>query len=78
MKPIRETKDAVVVRTDFSDSTAWDTICAAAVKPQGDFRAYVHLLRCCSSEHPVGLSRAGPGPAVLILRVHATSDQNDG
>ena len=44
MKPIRETKDAVVLRTDFSDSATWDAICAAAVKPQGDFRAYVEFV----------------------------------
>jgi hypothetical protein len=44
MKNIPETKNALVLRTDFSDDTAWEAICAAIEKPVGLFRAYVDFL----------------------------------
>jgi Domain of unknown function (DUF6924) len=41
MKNIPETKNALVLRTDFSDDSAWESICAAIQEPMGEFRAYV-------------------------------------
>jgi hypothetical protein len=46
MKPIPQTEHALVLRTDFSDQTAWDEICTEIQKPVGilRFRAYVEFL----------------------------------
>jgi hypothetical protein len=43
LKQIPETANALVLRTDFSDDAAWESICAAIEKPAGQFgfRAYV-------------------------------------
>ena len=38
MKPIPETENALVLRTDFSDQAAWEGICAAIQKSVGIFR----------------------------------------
>ncbi len=38
MKEIPETENALVLRTDFSDQAAWETICALIQKPVGIFR----------------------------------------
>jgi hypothetical protein len=46
MKPIPQTEDALVLRADFGDETAWKKICAIIQKPVGvfRFRANVHFL----------------------------------
>jgi hypothetical protein len=46
VREIPETKNALVVRTDFSDATAWHALCAAIREPVGEFRfrAYVDFL----------------------------------
>ena len=44
MKHLPETKNALVLRTDFSDAAAWEAICAAIREPVGEFRAYVHFV----------------------------------
>ena len=44
MKAIPDTEDALVLRTDFSNSTAWVAICAAIRQPDGEFQAYVEFL----------------------------------
>ena len=44
MKPIPNTKDALVLRTDFSDQAAWDAICPAVRAPVDGFLAYVEFL----------------------------------
>ena len=44
MKQIPKTKDALVLRTDFSDQAAWETIRGIIREPVGDFRAYVEFL----------------------------------
>ncbi len=46
MKYLPETPNALVLRTDFSDDAAWDSLCAAIRKPVGEFRAYVE----CTSD----------------------------
>lgn len=38
MKPIPETENPLVLRTDFSNRAAWDKICAIIRKPVGIFR----------------------------------------
>ena len=44
MKPIPETENALVLRTDFSGDAAWESICAAIREPVGDFQAYVDFV----------------------------------
>jgi hypothetical protein len=44
IKPIPKTNSALVLRTDFSDSATWDALCSAIQAPQGEFRAYVHIM----------------------------------
>ncbi len=44
MKHIPETKNALVLRTDFSDAAAWQSICAAIREPVGGFKAYVDFV----------------------------------
>jgi len=39
-----KTKNALVLRVDFSDDTAWDSICKAIRKPIGEFQAYVDFV----------------------------------
>lgn len=41
MKPIPATEDSLVLRTDFSDESGWQQICAAIERPVGDFQARV-------------------------------------
>ena len=38
------TKQALVLRTDFSDDAGWESLCAAIQQPVGEFRAYVDFL----------------------------------
>jgi hypothetical protein len=44
MKMVPETRESLVLRTDFTDDVAWESICAAIRKPVGDFRAYVDFV----------------------------------
>ncbi len=44
MNAIPDTLDSLVLRTDFSDEPAWQSICAAIEQPVGDFKAYVSFL----------------------------------
>jgi hypothetical protein len=44
MKKIPKTMNSLVLRTDFSDDSAWESICAAIQRPVGEFRAYVEFL----------------------------------
>ena len=44
MKHLPETKNALVLRTDFSDAAAWEAMCAAIREPVGEFRAYVDFV----------------------------------
>ena len=38
MKPIPETENTVVLRTDFSDDAAWKAICAAIREPAAEYQ----------------------------------------
>jgi hypothetical protein len=44
MNPIPETREAAVIRTDFSDDAKWNAICAEIEEPVGDFKAYVEFV----------------------------------
>jgi hypothetical protein len=44
MKKIPATEKSLVLRTDFSDESAWHEVCAAIQQPVGDFRAYVDFV----------------------------------
>lgn len=46
MKPIPRTKNTAVIRTDFSDERAWESICEAIVRPDPEegFQAYVEFI----------------------------------
>lgn len=44
MKNIPETENSLVLRTDFSDDAAWESLRTAIEKPVGQFRAYVDFL----------------------------------
>jgi hypothetical protein len=44
LKQIPETDNALVLRTDFSDDAAWESLCAAIEEPVGGFRAYVDFV----------------------------------
>jgi len=46
MKPIAETQNSLVLRTDFSDDAAWRAVCSAIQAPQGplQFRANLDLV----------------------------------
>jgi hypothetical protein len=41
MKHIPKTKNTLLLRTDFSDETLWERLCATLQQPFGEFRAYV-------------------------------------
>ncbi len=44
MKPLPSTKEALVLRTDFSDDSAWASLCTAIQTPAGEFQAYVDFV----------------------------------
>lgn len=44
MKDLPETRDSLVLRTDFSDERAWAGICAEIEAPAEGFRAYVSFV----------------------------------
>jgi Domain of unknown function (DUF6924) len=43
-KRLPVTRQSLVLRTDFSDESSWQSICAAIQAPVGDFRAYVECV----------------------------------
>ena len=44
MKKLPSSEDSLVLRTDFSDDSAWASICAAIKQPVGEFRASVDFV----------------------------------
>jgi len=44
MRPLPKTEDPLVVRTDFSDQSAWVKICAAVREPYGDLGASMEFV----------------------------------
>jgi len=44
MKRLPDLQDSLVVRTDFSDETAWARICSEITSPVGEFRAHVSFV----------------------------------
>jgi hypothetical protein len=54
MKPLPKTEHSLVLRTDFSDNTAWDAVCTVVREPNEDgFKAYVD---CISDRAYAGLT----------------------
>jgi hypothetical protein len=53
VKQLPKTENALVLRTDFSDDAAWESLCAAIRAPVGEFRAYVD---CVSDPRYDGLT----------------------
>ena len=51
MKQLPETRDPLVLRTDFSDDTMWESVCADIKKPVGDFKAYVDFISDPQYDH---------------------------
>lgn len=41
MKTLPKTEKSLVLRTDFSNEAAWESVCAAIQQPVGDFQAHV-------------------------------------
>jgi len=52
VKPLPQTENSLVLRTDFSESAAWSDICAEIQQPVGEFMAYVE---CVSDPEYEGL-----------------------
>jgi len=76
MKPIPETLDSPVLRTDFSDDAAWNEVCVAIETPTPDdgFQAYVEFIsdpdfEGISIEQVLGsVSQSGPRrPTFLFI-----------
>jgi hypothetical protein len=44
MKQLPKTESPLVLRTDFSNQSAWERICAAIREPVDDFHAYVEFV----------------------------------
>lgn len=44
MRPLPETENSLVLRTDFSDDAAWESLCFVIQQPVGEFRAYVDCI----------------------------------
>jgi hypothetical protein len=53
VKKLPKTQNSLVLRTDFSDDYAWESICAAIREPVGEFRAHVD---CISDPEYEGLT----------------------
>jgi hypothetical protein len=53
VKALPRTKNALVLRTDFSSDAVWEAVCSEIRKPVGEFRAYVD---CVSDASFAGLS----------------------
>jgi hypothetical protein len=72
MNPLPDSRDSLVLRTDFSDEAAWTAICAEIRAPVGEFRAYV---TCVSDpefeglipDDLVTLARRGPYRSFLFV-----------
>ena len=54
MKPLRETKDSLVLRTDFSDDAAWEAVCAAIQEPSED--GFTACVECVSDPGYAGVT----------------------
>ncbi len=44
LKPLPNTENSLVLRTDFADALAWSDICSEIQRPVGEFRAYVECV----------------------------------
>jgi hypothetical protein len=79
VKRIPRTKDTLLLRTDFSDDAAWESLCAAIQTPVGAFRAYVssvsdRAFEGAALEELVPLGREAGHRFVFIADRHAITD----
>ena len=44
MKALPDSEDSLLIRTDFTDEIAWQSLCRAVKQPVGEFQAYVHCV----------------------------------
>jgi hypothetical protein len=72
MTQLPKTQHSLVLRTDFSDKCAWDSLCSAIRTPVGEFQAYVDCVsdpkyNGLSAEQLVGLNPQGTGHRFAFL-----------
>lgn len=72
MDALPESRNALVVRTDFSDEVSWLAVCHEIDRPVGEFRAYVTYLsdrQLDGADIPalVRLAKAGPYRSYLFV-----------
>ena len=67
MKPLPESQDALVLRTDFSDDATWKAVRAAISEPVDGFLAYVEFI------DDVAFDGVGPSELVELGRDAAKS-----
>ncbi len=77
MKPLPETENPLVVRTDFSDQSAWERICGAVRKPYGKQGVSVEFVddtayEGMTKEHVISLSSKGYSHSFIILADRTT------
>ena len=72
MKDLPDSDDALVIRTDFSDETAWARVCSEIEAPVGEFRAYVSFVSDpdfaeLSSSALTSLAQRGPYRSFIFV-----------
>lgn len=72
MKDLPQTENALVLRTDFSDESAWDRVCREIEAPAAEFRAYVSFVsdpafEGISSGELTSLGRHGPYRSFMFV-----------
>ena len=74
MKYLPETENALVLRTDFSNQSAWQAICAEIREPVDGFRANVDFVddvayRDITKEQLLGLFAENSGHTFVIVSI---------
>lgn len=72
MRALPETRNSLVLRTDFSDDAAWERLCREIEAPVGEFRAYVSYLsdpeyEGLATDELTDLARRGPYRSFLFV-----------
>ena len=80
-KSLPETDDSLVLRSDFSDDAAWQSLCDAIREPVGGFQAYVQCVSdpafagVTPAELPLLQSEGSPHPFVFLVDELALTSQ---
>jgi hypothetical protein len=78
MKKLPKTDDSLLLRTNFSDDAAWNTLCEAVQEPNEEgFKAFVDCVSDAAYEgvtieQPVALARRGPYRSFAFIADQAT------